>query len=92
MKLAKVFISPTSGIRTHGGVGQKWQGYQGSFRSWSENMMCVIEALSQIEQDGSLSQLERRRYIVPSKPIKPTQMILKKTQQRSIIANGARQQ
>ena len=55
-------------------------------------MVCVIEALSQIEQDGSLSQLERGRYIVPSKPIKPTQMILKKTQQRSIIVNGARQQ
>ena len=92
MKLAKVFISPTSGIRAHGGIGQKWQGYQGSFRSWSENMVCVIEALSQMEQDGSLSQLERGRYIASSKPIKPTQMILKKTQQRSIIVNGARQQ
>ena len=78
MKLAKVFISPTSGIRAHGGIGQKWQGYQGSFRSWSENMVCVIEALSQMEQDGSLSQLEWGRYIVLSKPIKPTQMILKK--------------
>ena len=55
-------------------------------------LVCVLEALSQMEQDGSLSQLERGRYIASSKPIKPTQMILKKTQQRSIIVNGARQQ
>ena len=52
----------------------------------------MLEALLQMEQDGSLLQLERGLYIAPSKPIKPTHMILKKTQQRSIIANGARQQ
>ena len=53
--------------------------------------MCVLEALSQMEQGESLSQLERGLYITPSKPIKPTQTILEKAQQRSIIANGARQ-
>ena len=26
-KLPKIFISPTSGIRAHGSVGQMWQGY-----------------------------------------------------------------
>ena len=49
MTLAKVFISPTSGIKAHGGVGQKWQGYQSSFRNWSKNMVCVLKALSQME-------------------------------------------
>ena len=33
----------------------------------------------------------RERYISPRKPIKPTQMILEKAQQRNIITNGARQ-
>ena len=63
-----MFIPPTGGIRAHGGMGQRWQGY------------CRF-----------LSQLERGQYITPSKPIKPTQMILEKAQQMSIIANGARQ-
>ena len=74
-----------------GGVGQRWHGYRGSFRSWSGNRVCVLESLSQMEHGGSLSQLEQERYIAPSKSIKPTQTILEKVQQRSIIANGARQ-
>jgi len=43
---------------------------------------------SQIEQGGSLSQLEWGRYITPSKPIKRTQTILEKAQRRSNIANS----
>ena len=38
-----------------------------------------------------LFTIEVGRYIAPSKLIKPTQMILEKAQQRSIIANGVRQ-
>ena len=53
---------------------------------------CVLEALSQMEQGGSISQLVQGRYIAPSKLVKPTQKILEKVQQRSIIANAARQQ
>ena len=83
-KLPKVFISPTNGIKTHGSVGQRWQGYWDSFRSWSGNKVCVLEAFSQMEQGGSLYQLKRGQYIAPSKPIKPTQTILEKAQQRSI--------
>ena len=86
-----MFISPTSGIRAYGGVGQRWQGYRDSFCNWSGNWVCVLKALLQIEQGGSLSKLEWGWYITPSKPIKPTQTMLEKVQQRSIIANGARQ-
>ena len=82
-----MFISLISGIRAHGGVGQMWQGYRDSFRIWSENGVCILEALSQMEQ----GRLERGQYITPSKPIKSTQTILEKAQQRSIIANGAKQ-
>ena len=86
-----MFISPTSGIRAYGVVGQRWQGYRGSFHSWSRNGVCVLKVLSQMEQGMSLSQLERGQYIAPSKAIKPTQTILEKGQQRNIIANDARQ-
>ena len=55
---SKVFISPTSSIKAHGDVGQRWKGYRDSFRSWSGNAVCVLETLSQMEQGGSLSQLE----------------------------------
>ena len=55
-------------------------------------MVCVLKALSQMEQGGSLSQLERGWYIEPSEPIKPTKTILDKAQQKIIIAIGARQQ
>ena len=72
-------------------MGQRWQGYRGSFRNWSGNGVCVLEALSQIEHGRSFLQLEWGRYITPSKSIKPTQTILEKAQQRSIIVNGARQ-
>ena len=47
--------------------------------------MCVLETLSQMERGKSLSQLKRGRYIAPSKLIKPTQTILEKAQQRSIL-------
>ena len=77
-----MFIFPTSGIRAHGVVGQRWLGYRGSFCSWSGNGVCVLKALSQMEWG---------QYIAPTKPIKPTQTILEKGQQRSIIANHARQ-
>ena len=90
-KLLKVFISPTSSIRAHGGIGQRWQGYWGSFRSWSGNGVYVLEALLQMEQGRSFLQLEQGWYIASSKPIKFTQMILEKAQQRIIIANGTRQ-
>ena len=86
-----MFFFPTSGVKAHGSVGQRWQGYRGSFCSWSRNKVCILKALSQIEHGGSLLQLEWGRYITPSKSIKPTQTILKKAQQRSIIVNGARQ-
>ena len=86
-----MFISPISGIRAHGGMGQRWPVYWGSFCSWSRNRVCILKTLSQIEHCGSLLQLEWGRYITPSKSIKPTQTILKKAQQRSIIVNGARQ-
>ena len=86
-----MFIFSSSGIRAHGSVGQRWLGYRSSFRSWSGNGVYVLETLSQIKQGGSLSQLEREQYIAPSKPIKPTQAILEKPQQRSIIANSVRQ-
>ena len=59
-----------SGIRAHGVVGQSWQGYQGSFHSWSGNKICVLKALSQMEQGKSLFLLEQGQYIIPSKPIK----------------------
>ena len=55
-------------------------------------MVCVLKALSQMEQGGPLSKLERGQYIEPSELIKPTKMILEKAQQKSIIAIGARQQ
>ena len=72
-------------------MGQRWQGYQGSFHSWSGKGVCVLETFSQMEQGGFLLQLEWGRYIAPSKPIKVTQMILEKAQQMSIIINDARQ-
>ena len=75
-----MFISPTSGIRAYGGVGQRWQGYRDSFCNWSGNRVCVIESFSQMEQGRSLLQLERGWYITPSKPIKPTQTILEKAE------------
>ena len=53
---------------------------------------CVyLELFCKWSREGSLSQLEWRRYITPNKPIKAIQMILEKIQQRSIIANGVRQ-
>ena len=86
-----MFISPTNGIKTHGVVGQRWQVYRNSFRNWSKNGVYVLETLSQMEQGGSLSQLEQEWYIAPSKLIKLTQTISEKAQQRSIIANSTRQ-
>ena len=68
-----MFISLTSGIRAYGCMGQMWQGYRGSFRSWNGNEICVLETLLQMEQAGSLLQLEWGRYIALSKPIKLTQ-------------------
>ena len=62
-----MFISLTSGIKAHGGVRQMWQGNRDSFRSWSGNTVCVFEALLQMEQGSSLSQLEWGRYITPKK-------------------------
>ena len=51
--------------------------YLKPFRKWSK--------------DRPFSQLERGLYIAPNKPIKPTQTILEKAQQKSIIAHAARQ-
>ena len=54
-------------------------------------MGCVyLEPFRKWSRDKSLLQLKWGRYIAQSKPIKPTQTILEKAQQRSIIVNGAR--
>ena len=44
--LSKVFLSPTSGIRAHGSVQQRWQGsgYHGHFCGWSEDEVCVLQS------------------------------------------------
>ena len=66
----------TNGIRAHGGVGQMWQDYQSSFRSWSRNGMCVCKAISQVEQG---------LYIALSKLIKITQTILEKRPNKGVL-------
>jgi len=59
-----VFISPTSGIRAHDSVGQK--------------VARLLEALLQMEWRWIPFTVGARRNITPSKPIKPTQIILEK--------------
>ena len=51
---SKCLSPPTSGISAHDDVGKIWQGYWGSFHSWNENGVCVLDALLQMEQGKSL--------------------------------------
>ena len=53
-----------------------WQEYQSSFHNWSGNGVCVLRALSQMEQGI---------YIAPSKLIKLTQMIFEKSPNKGLL-------
>ena len=67
----KCLSPPKNGIKTHDDVGKICQSYRGSLHSWSGNEVCVLNALLQMEQGGSFSQLYRGRYIAIRKPISP---------------------
>ena len=54
-----MFISPTSGIKAYGSVGQKRQGLRDSFCSWSGNEVCVLKPFRKWSRAGPFHSWSR---------------------------------